>query len=100
MFCFVSVFRTFSFCKMYGIHIVPLELDGAKLPLYKTVIIAEVFKGSCQVKKNQKSEKNSDWPDPTHAPPYPFFLETHTKIKNTQKTHNFQKKEKNPSICF
>ena len=38
--------------------------------------------GSCQVRKIQKSEKNSDWPDNTHPPPYP---------KNKQKTHKKHK---------
>ena len=33
-------------------------------------------KGSCQVKKINKSDQNSDWPDPTYPRPYHFFLET------------------------
>ena len=30
--------------------------------------------GLVKLKKNQKSEKNSDWSDPKHPPAYPFFL--------------------------
>ena len=56
-------------------------------------------KGSCQVKKIQKFEKNSDWPDTTHPPPYPicYFSGNMYNKQKTQKKHtkiqNLQKKE-------
>ena len=52
---------------------------------------SEVIKGPCQSEKIQKSEKNSDWPDPTHPTPYPifyFFGNMYSK-KQHQNTHNF-----------
>ena len=52
--------------------------------------LAELLGGFVKLKKIKKSEKNSDWPDPTYPPLYPFFfLETCTTTKTTQ---NFRKK--------
>ena len=48
--------------------------------------------------KLKKSENSSDWPDPTHSPPNPFFFflkyEKHKKQKNKQKK---LKNNNNPS---
>ena len=51
--------------------------------------------GFVKLKQIQKSEKNSEWSDPSLPPPYPFFLETFGNMKTPQKhTKNtkFQKK--------
>ena len=59
-------------------------------------------KGSCQVKKIRKSEKNSDWSDTTHPLHYPIFnffwkhLETLKQYKKQEKTKKSKKKQ-NPS---
>ena len=47
-----------------------------------------MVKGSSQVEKNEKSEKNSDWSDYTHPPPIHLKkkLETFANMKTTQKT--------------
>ena len=59
---------------------------------YRTSYVCH-SKGSCQVKKIQKSEKNSDWPDPTHPPPYQFFFWNMKTTQKTQKTpQNFPQK--------
>ena len=56
----------------------------------------DVTKGSCQVKKIQKSEKNSDWSDLKNPTPLSnFFFLKHVQQKtNTEKHQIFQKKDK------
>ena len=62
-----------------------------------------VGKGSCQVKKIQKSEKNLDLSDPKYPPTRLsniFFFEKIGNMKTTRKTHKKKKKSKkflNPS---
>ena len=60
------------------------------------------FRGFVKLKKSQKFEKNSDWPDPTHPPLYPifFFWGNMFNKKNTTKNRKKQKnstKKNNPS---
>ena len=50
-----------------------------------------------KLKKIQKFEKNSDWPDKTHTPHLSIFLETYTAKKQHKKAPNFQTKKTNPS---
>ena len=33
-----------------------------------------LIRGLVKLKKNQKSDKNSDWSDKTHPPPYRYFF--------------------------
>ena len=47
-------------------------------------------KGSCQVIKIQKFEKNCDWPDPNQPTPYLIFFKR-VQQKKTKKTQNYKK---------
>ena len=60
---------------------------------------ATSLRGFVKLKNFQKSEKNSDWSDPTQPPPYPFFyfFGNTWKYENNTKNTKFPKKIKNPS---
>ena len=56
-------------------------------------IFCFTVKGSCQIKKIQKSEKNSDSPDCNHIPhPHLIFLKIVCTVKKKHKKHSISKK--------
>ena len=63
-----------------------------------------MLRGLVKSEKIQKSDKNSDWPDPTYPPPYKKKLETCTTTKKQHKKKQikktFPRKKKNPSWGF
>ena len=62
----------------------------SNLDVYFLITDNSLLRGLVKLKNFQKSEKNSDYPDPTHPPAYP------NEKKHTKK-HNIKKKKKNPS---
>ena len=51
-------------------------VDEQKAVAFDTIdhnIMLSRLRGFVKLKKIQKSEKNSDWSDPTHPSPYPIF---------------------------
>ena len=65
-----------------------------------TIVIASWPRGIVKLKKIRKSEKNSDWPDPSHPPPTHFFFFWNMySNKNHHKKHKISNK-KNLSWCL
>ena len=51
------------------------------------------LRGLVKLKTIQKSEKTSDWSDPKHPPPYPFFIFFFVQQKNNTEKNQIKKKD-------
>ena len=56
-------------------------------------VCARRVRGLVKLKKSKKSEKNSDWPDTTYPPPYPFLLNMYNNKREHKKTKKNPKKK-------